>query len=81
MHIFVQEVSVKDEFYDKVFSFAKHYGYGFHPMVAAASIEKWIDNYKWWIKMLKKYDLPMDYLMMLEVRNDDWTDEKIKEFE
>lgn len=70
-----------DEFYERVFSFAKFNDFGFHPMVAAASIDKWIDNYKWWKMMLKKYNLPMDYLMMLEVRNDDWTDKNMDDLE
>lgn len=70
-----------DEWYEKVFSFAKYNDFGFHPMVAAASIHKWIDNYKWWKMMLKKYNLPMDYLMMLEVRNNDWTEENMKDLE
>lgn len=30
--------------------------------------------------MLKKYDMPMERLMLLEVRNDDWTDECIAEY-
>ena len=70
-----------EEFYDKLFIFAKHNHFGFHPMVAAYSIEKWIDNFKWWEKQCAKYDMNVDeVVMLLEVRNNDWTEEKIDAF-
>lgn len=69
------------EFYDKLFVWCKKYAFAFHPMVAACGIEKWIDNYKWWQKMFAKYDLnPFEYGMYLEVRNDEWTIEKIGQY-
>ena len=71
---------IKDDvFYERLFNFAKHNGYGFHPMIAAASISKWIENFEWWKSMLHKYDLPLDFLMMLEVRNDDWSEENLQD--
>lgn len=69
-----------DEFYDTLVEFAKYNGFGFHPMVAACDIEKWIDNYEWWKSIMKKHGLDMGKVMMLEVRNNDWTDEKIAHF-
>ena len=69
-----------DEFYDKLFRFAKHNGYGFHPMLAAQGAKYWIENWKWWVSMLRKYDLPIDRVMLLEVRNDDWTDEYVEDY-
>lgn len=69
-----------DKFYDDVFMFAKRNSFGFHPMVSAASAEKWIENFEWWKAMHHKYDLPMDYLMMLEVRNNDWNEENFAEY-
>ena len=66
-----------DEYYERAFKFAKKNCFGFHPMVAASSIEKWIENYNWWIEQFKKYKMDISTLMMLEVRNDDWTKEKI----
>ena len=70
-----------DNFYEKMFLFAKHNNYYFHPMVSAYSIEKWIDNYKWWEENFKKYQFDIDRaIMMLEVRNNDWTNEKIEEY-
>lgn len=69
-----------DEDWDKIFSFAKHNGFYFHPMVAAASAQYWIENFKWWIEQLKEYEFDLSALMMLEVRNDDWTDEAIQAY-
>ncbi len=69
-----------DQFYEDLFIFAKHNDYGFHPMLAAQEIKKWKQNFQWWISMLRKYDMPMEKLMLLEVRNDDWTDEAIEDY-
>lgn len=69
-----------DLYYEKIFSFAKNTESFFHPMVAAVSIEKWEDNFKWWKQQIEKYGLPNIHssVMMLEVRNNDWTSEKIQ---
>lgn len=70
-----------DEFYERLFLFAQHNTYYFHPMVAACDIEKWIDNYKWWESNCLEYDMDPDVVvMMLEVRNNDWTPEKINSY-
>lgn len=70
-----------DEFYDNMFLFAKYNNFHFHPMVSAYSIEKWVENFKWWESKCLQYDMNVfDRLMMLEVRNDDWTTEKIQEY-
>lgn len=69
-----------EEYYDKLFKFCKKWELGFHPMVAAHGIEDWIENYKWWEESLKKYDFIEHPIMYLEVRNDDWTEEKIKSY-
>ncbi|HAU87884.1 MAG TPA: hypothetical protein DCW90_21080 [Lachnospiraceae bacterium] len=67
------------DFYPNLFNFLMKNDYGCHPMVAAHGIEKWIQNYDWW----KSDEVPphiSDRLMMLEVRNDDWTKEKIQQY-
>lgn len=70
-----------EEFYDRLFLFAKHNNYYFHPMVAAKSAKKWIENFHWWEQKLKEYDYySPNCLMLLEVRNDDWTQENIDEY-
>jgi len=69
-----------DNFYDRLFTFAKNVGCGFHPMVYHNNIEKWIDNFNWFQQNFKKYDLPWWNIYLLEVRNDGWTKKSIKEY-
>lgn len=75
-----------DDFYTKLADFCNKNHYGIHPMVSAVAIESWIENYKWWRQWHRdnfKEDIlqdPRDWLrrsMLLEVRNDDWTEDKI----
>lgn len=67
-----------DEFYDKMFAFAKLNNFHFHPMVSAGAIEKWIDNYQWWENECTKRDINLEAnVKLLEVRDDEWTEEKI----
>lgn len=79
---FDSNIMKDDKYYDKIFSFAIHNGFGFHPMLAAENIELWPENWEWWKKQTKKYgfNLLFDAVMMLEVRNDNWTPEKINSF-
>lgn len=70
-----------DAYYERLFLFAAHNKFFFHPMVAAYAIERWIENYDWWDKMCKEYGYNVDeHVMMLEVRNNDWTEEKIQHY-
>lgn len=70
-----------DEFYSKLFDFAYYNNFYFHPMVAAITIEKWVENFQWWKTMCHHYNWsPHKTVMMLEVRNSDWTTEKIKTY-
>lgn len=66
-----------EEFYENLFLFAAHNNFYFHPMVASCNADKWIDNFKWFETKFQEYGLDIDTLMMLEVRNGDWTDESI----
>lgn len=69
-----------ENFYKKIGDFADKNFFGFHPMVSAFNIDKWIDNYKWWTS---GEDIPKqlgNYLMMLEVRDDNWTNEAIDKY-
>ena len=69
------------DFYERLFLFAQHNNFFFHPMVAAYKIDKWIENYQWWEQMCKEYDMPVDETVMtLEVRNNDWTPEAIEHY-
>ena len=70
-----------EEYYENIFSFAKHNKFYFHPMISAFSIEKWNENYEWWKEKCKQYNINMyEWVMFLEVRNSDWTIPKIKEY-
>lgn len=67
------------EYADILFDWCKKYNYGFHPMVNAYSIEQWPEQFKWWVDQTQKYDMRLyNYTMFLEVRNNEWTDDKIE---
>lgn len=67
-----------DEFYEQMFLFAAHNNFCFHPMVSSNNVQYWIENFQWWEKNMEYYNIPFEALMMLEVRNDDWTAESIE---
>lgn len=69
-----------DAYYERMFLFAKHNNFCFHPMVAATTIDRWIENHQWWEENLTKWDMDIDKLMLLEVRNPDWTPEAIQHY-
>ena len=81
-----KNIGKKDKmgFYDDLFEFVYKNNFGFHPMLSAYTVEKQKSSLDWWKMMFKKYspNWKFDFirLMMLEVRNDDWTDEKIEAF-
>lgn len=82
-----KEEDRRDEYYDKLFIFGKKNHIGFHPMIAASNASKWIENFKWYMGMMEKHGLYTKRKikrllppMMLEVRNDDWTEEAIQEY-
>lgn len=67
-----------EEYYKRIFDFCKKWNLGFHPMVSAYGIEYWCENFDWWMQKLNEYDFNiLSHIMFLEVRNDDWTEEKI----
>lgn len=76
--------SITQQYYDTLFPFLKEMQYEVHPMIAACNIENSIKNFDWWIEMYDKYKLscyPLTrFPTFLEVRNDDWTEEKIQFF-
>ena len=70
-----------DIFYDRFFSFWRRYGFLFHPMVSAQNVKYWKENFLWWEEKCAAYgyDAFRD-VMMLEVRNDGWTEENIRDY-
>lgn len=76
-----KDLEKNDSFYELLFAFAYHNNFCFHPMVSSISVNKWVENFKWFEKMCAEYNMDVErYVMMLEVRNDDWTDETIREY-
>lgn len=69
------------DYYDRVFEFCSKNSFGLHPMVSPQSVKYWIDNHEWFLEMMRKYKI--DYscgIMLLEVRNDEWTQENIDDY-
>ena len=78
-----ERTEVSDELYDTIFSLMKRQPmFGAHPMIAACNIKHWIENYDWWLEQTEKYfpETTNFQPSMLEVRNDDWTDESIADY-
>lgn len=67
-------------YYDKCFAFNKRWGFGFHPMIYSELIENWENNFLWFQKNLKKFNIPFWHLYLLEVRNVEWNKFQIKKF-
>lgn len=70
----------EEEFWENIFVFAKHNNFSFHPMISAKFVDKWKENYLWWEQQSKKYGYDDPKIMMLEVRDGDWTDENIASY-
>lgn len=75
-----------DAFYDRLFSFAYKNHLLFHPMVGAEGIDKWPDNYDWYIDNIMKYfgcdeKEAFRKIYLLEVRNPDWSADECKAME
>lgn len=64
-----------DEFYETVFKLALKYHWGLHPMLSAFNVDKWEDNMQWWIDNNEKF---FNNTMILAVRDDNWTEDKLK---
>jgi len=75
-----KEEKYDDDFYELLGSFAQVNNFLFHPMVSSHNVKYWIENYKWWKEYLSQYGFDKTAIMMLEVRNDGWTDENIEDY-
>lgn len=70
-----------DEYFDTIFKFCKEFQCGYHPMIAPENIKTWKENYDWWMKKYEQFELTYPRFFqpyMLEVRNNNWTDELIQ---
>lgn len=68
------------EFYDRLFSFAKKNHMGFHPMIYSEEIDKWRNNFLWFQEMFAKFSIPKTNVYLLEVRNVEWSGRQIREY-
>lgn len=69
-----------DEYYHKMFSFAAERRVGFHPMIYSKGIERWKENFLWFMKNYEKYGIDKKNFYLLEVRNAEWNKEQSLEF-
>lgn len=69
-----------DDYYERVFAFAKKHLVAFHPMIYSENIEKWKDNWLWFQENLKKHDISFSAIYLLEVRNAEWSIKQLKDF-
>ena len=67
--------SCDDEFYLNLRNFLIKNNFLVHPMVSSYNVDKWIENYKWWLETFP--GKISDNLMTLEVRDETWTSESI----
>ena len=72
--------NLNDEYFNKLFAFAKENHDGFHPMISSKNVNNAIKTFDWFKEKLKEYDSWQKIPFMLEVRNDDWTDESIENY-
>ena len=75
------------EYYNRIISFCSYHNFGFHPMISANSLKYQKENYKVWLQILhllypdeELFKSKLGKVMQLEVRNDEWTEEHIKEY-
>lgn len=75
------------DYYKRIIAFQSRHGFGYHPMISAASLDYQKENYKIWLKILHltysdDYEFKQHFgkVMQLMVRNDDWTDSNIKKY-
>lgn len=70
-----------EEWYERCFAFMAKHDFGPHPMIAPSSVKKWKENFLWFQKMYEKYNMKWWQLYLLEVRDPNWTDENIRDYE
>lgn len=75
-----EKKELTQEYFEKINDFCEKVGAGVHPMVAPENVHNWIENYEWWLKLLSTREEHDFQPMMLEVRNNNWTDENIEDY-
>lgn len=70
-----------DDYYNKVFQYCKDNDCGLHPMIYSKNIDKWKDNFLWFQEKMEQFGIAWEDLYLLNVRNEEWNDYSINEFE
>ena len=78
-----EKKELNKDYFDKILDFCIKTETGFHPMIAPENIHSWIESYDWWIEACEKLNIGTNHLgdfqpYLLDVRNDNWTDETIQ---
>lgn len=74
-------VNRDDAYYDKLFDYCAKYNILFHPMIYSKNISKWKQNFLWFKENMEKHGMSVWSLYLLEVRNEEWTQTEILEFQ
>lgn len=69
-----------EDYYNKCFQFVYDYYAGLHPMIYSKGIDQWIKNFTWFQDAMHKNDIWWQDLYLLEVRNEDWNQDNLKDF-
>jgi len=70
-----------ENFYDKAFQFMAEMDCLPHPMISPENISVWKENFLWYEQIMEKYGIKFEELFLLEVRNHNWTSEKIEQYQ
>lgn len=76
-----------EEYYKRIVGFCTRHKFGYHPMISANSLKYQKENYKIWLQILhltfpdeEEFKSNFGHVMQLMVRNNDWTEEYIKQY-
>lgn len=64
---------IDQHYYDMLFAYMRDHGFLPHPMISPENVHVWKDNFLWFAEMHEKYNMPLNTLYLLEVRNANWT--------
>ena len=70
-----------DAYYDKLFDYCLKHNICFHPMIYSRHIDKWKDNFNWFMEQFAKRGVHPWGFYLLEVRNEEWTRDEIYKFQ
>ncbi len=78
-----EKKELSEDYFNTIMKFVILTDSGIHPMISAEGIDFQFDNYVWFIKKIKEFSgekIREFQPMFLEVRNNNWTQEKIDKY-